>query len=137
VAVDSDPRALPESHRRNAVDLPDDQDAAGPKASHRQAAARRVPMRRARILHRLRTEVDERPEMQLTGPAERVRSPRRRVAERKPAAPVCHEPRRVSGSLRGSVPAAAGARQRDGRHDPGDAEENAPRAHTAVHTTSV
>ena len=59
MASDVDPRPGPEPHGRDAVDLPGDEDAARLEVSDGEAAGRRVPVRRARFVHRLRAEVDE------------------------------------------------------------------------------
>ena len=52
-------------NRGEAVDLPGDQDAAGSEMPDGEAAGRRLSVRRARVSHGLRAEVDERREVKL------------------------------------------------------------------------
>ena len=115
--------------------VPGDEDAARLELLDREAARRRVPLGRTRILNGLRAEVDHRAEVQLAGPAERICLPRSRVAEAEEGVRVRDELRvRLRRRLRVG-PATAAARHCDEGHERCGAHEEAPRSQAGFHTS--
>ena len=137
MAADVDLCAGPEPHGEQAVRLPGDQHAAGLEVVDGEAAARRAPLRRARSVHRLRAQVDERIEVERDGRQGRLgRCPRRRIAEVESGARVLRERRILRRCVR-VVAAPARARHRREGDDRRGAKEEAPLSQAGVHASSM
>lgn len=136
MSSDPDPPAGAEAYAGDAKDLPDDHDPCRSEATHGQAADRRLRLCPAGVLQRLRAEVDRRAEVKLADPPERIRLPRRRVAEADFAVPIGRERRRIR-RPRSIFPGAAARGQQGTRCEPASADGKGPPPRTRVHTNPL